>query len=538
MTGEGESHTRKIPRRGWLLLLPGIALGSAFLSNVTRYYFVSDDCFISLRYARNLVAGHGLVYNPGEHVEGYTNFLWVLLSALFMKLGIDPELPMNLLGIASGALILGIVLRLGLRRFGWSSPLAWIAPFCLALNRTFCAWCTAGLETQLFSMLVLAGLLVFLAELQNERSGRFGSALLLAAATLTRPEGALFFTLAACFGAVELLRRRQGAVRLATWIGIYVVVVGGHLAWRLAYYGHPLPNTFYAKVSGFWWDQSSIWFELFLQQHHLVWFLPLLLLAFAFRRRRTDVLFGAVLAAYVGYLIYIGGDQFEFRLMTPVLPILFWLLQAGIGEAVRLGRERIRLGRAATVLGLLCGTWLAVSSWQPNRHGFPMTAGIISVEEFANYTAGRREQGMFLRHLVERGYLTGDEVLSVGGAGALPYFSGLYTIDFRGLNDERVARQKVTRRKWIAHEKAAPFEYLARRRVAIWDVENMVVRPRGTHLPRPHGIHRDFYRGPVCGLEAEGRYLVFATTLSEPEFRRTFSRFRILFYGDPRLRAR
>lgn len=46
-------------------------------------WFLTDDAFISFRYARNLVEGHGLVYDLGEYVEGYSNFLWVLeLAAL------------------------------------------------------------------------------------------------------------------------------------------------------------------------------------------------------------------------------------------------------------------------------------------------------------------------------------------------------------------------------------------------------------------------------------------------------------------------
>ena len=46
------------------------------------YYFpyIVDDTFISLRYARNLIDGNGLVYNPGQRVEGYSNFLWVVLE--------------------------------------------------------------------------------------------------------------------------------------------------------------------------------------------------------------------------------------------------------------------------------------------------------------------------------------------------------------------------------------------------------------------------------------------------------------------------
>lgn len=41
--------------------------------------FGSDDAFISYRYAANFVAGNGLVFNVGERVEGYSNFLYTLL---------------------------------------------------------------------------------------------------------------------------------------------------------------------------------------------------------------------------------------------------------------------------------------------------------------------------------------------------------------------------------------------------------------------------------------------------------------------------
>ena len=52
--------------------------------------FIQDDAYISFIYARNWVEGHGLVFNPGEHVEGYTNFLWTVLMAIPIRIGLDP----------------------------------------------------------------------------------------------------------------------------------------------------------------------------------------------------------------------------------------------------------------------------------------------------------------------------------------------------------------------------------------------------------------------------------------------------------------
>ena len=48
-----------------------------------RYYALFDDAMISMRYAWNLAHGNGLVWNPGERVEGFTNPLWVGFMALF-----------------------------------------------------------------------------------------------------------------------------------------------------------------------------------------------------------------------------------------------------------------------------------------------------------------------------------------------------------------------------------------------------------------------------------------------------------------------
>ena len=58
--------------------------------------WLSDDAFISFRYARNLHDGLGLVFNAGEYVEGYTNLLWTLAMAAVLHLGRRRELSVQL----------------------------------------------------------------------------------------------------------------------------------------------------------------------------------------------------------------------------------------------------------------------------------------------------------------------------------------------------------------------------------------------------------------------------------------------------------
>ena len=72
-----------------------------------RYDVVQDDAYISLVYSKNLVAGDGLVFNLGERVEGYTNFLWVMLLAVPHALDVDAVAAARLFGaLAAVALIL------------------------------------------------------------------------------------------------------------------------------------------------------------------------------------------------------------------------------------------------------------------------------------------------------------------------------------------------------------------------------------------------------------------------------------------------
>ena len=88
-------------RQTWAFLLVAAPWGGllAWLSHVA--WFLCDDAFISFRYARNLLEGHGLVFNPGEYVEGYSNFLWTLeLALLWALFDLRPEYVAPWLSVA------------------------------------------------------------------------------------------------------------------------------------------------------------------------------------------------------------------------------------------------------------------------------------------------------------------------------------------------------------------------------------------------------------------------------------------------------
>ncbi|MCA9617965.1 MAG: hypothetical protein KC731_03025 [Myxococcales bacterium] len=164
-----------------------------------------DDAFISYRYAENFAKGLGLVYNAGERIEGYTNFLWTVLLGVAIKLGLDPVGAAKILGALCALGTLALAYRLGedLRPYG---RMPCVSTWLLASSIVFLGYAVFGLETGLFTLLVTGGAYLFLRE---ERSPAPPSApwsrrlpwsgLVFAAAGLTRPEAPMYLGLLMLF---------------------------------------------------------------------------------------------------------------------------------------------------------------------------------------------------------------------------------------------------------------------------------------------------------------------------------------------------
>ena len=87
----------------WVRLSPYVLPAIPFVAGILVVLeFIKDDAYISFRYAHNLVTGNGLVFNRGEYVEGFTNFLWVLVVAPFEALGWDLFQVCEVLGTILG----------------------------------------------------------------------------------------------------------------------------------------------------------------------------------------------------------------------------------------------------------------------------------------------------------------------------------------------------------------------------------------------------------------------------------------------------
>jgi hypothetical protein len=426
------------------------ALGGLLFTGLWLAYrdFWLDDSFITFRYARNLAEGLGPVFNPGEFVEGYTNFLWMLVTALPFVWLDDLH---ALLVIKYGGLALGLFILWQCWTFpapsrdGEDGPARWLV-LLLAVNPVFVASCGDGLETPLFTALLLGCARSFAAPPSARTGARTGAAL--AGAVWTRPESlplliALPALLAACRHGDGLRTEKRSWHRGFALAAVPPVL--GHLAWRWWYYGALVPNTFYAKATGDLQRRiadgladvaSFVTIDEGVPAFGLWIFLALAGTGLASARRRHDVglrvwLAGlwTLVAFRVAFDVWSGSEYMGFfRFLAPALPPLVILADDGLRRLLQPSARRLAV--AACVLAF--GVGVAGNAARTGVH--------------APYQAGLREAHMALGAWLAETYPP-DTVVAIGDAGAVPFFSRLPIIDLWGLTDPVISRLPGNHRK-------------------------------------------------------------------------------------------
>ncbi len=311
----------------WLVLLGGMASAS---------WFLTDDAFISFRYVRNLLEGHGLVFNPGERVEGYSNFLWVLeLAGMWRVLGVVPADASRCLSVVFTAGTLGAIVWWVFRlpSLHHRRRVAWMMLGLVCSSATFAIWTSGGgLETRQFSFFVV--LAVVCLSLHRDRpAGLLAASLSLVGAAYTRPEGLLIA--ACCFSwlAVQQMAEtgrlgldRDSLMTLVCLVAPFVAMVGAHYLFRYAYYGEWLPNTYYAKHIRPWYESGFRYLWAATLETGLYLLIPLAYIALRERwRKYRDGTFALVLTligTHMMYVMQIGGDHFAYRPLDFYWPLL------------------------------------------------------------------------------------------------------------------------------------------------------------------------------------------------------------------------
>lgn len=500
----------------WLAVL-------VWLSSLT--WFLCDDAFISFRYVRNLLEGHGLVFNPGEYVEGYSNFLWVLeLAALWGVLGIRPEQAAPWLSVVCTVGTLAVMLwwvagTPGLRHRGW---VAWMALGLVCSSATFAVWTSGGgLETRQFTLFVVLAV-VCLSLYRHRFRGLLAASLSLAAAAYTRPEGPLIA--AGCFGWFVVQRLMETGrlwpdrrlIRELVWlVGPFVVLVAAHFLFRYTYYGEWLPNTYYAKHVRPWYEAGFRYLLAAALETGLYLLLPLVLVALRARWQSCrDVAYALPLVCIVphmAYLMRIGGDHFAYRPLDFYWPLLAVPASVGIlSLADRLrawlrrpaqGRRGVPVGALALFLPVLFYTTFVqnASLYREAEIDHPLLAFAVDLstlvapgaqpllaitEDLSEILkprlarlpvsihrdlAERRISNWSAYEHMERAAIPDDAVMATGAIGILPFYvSALTIVDIWGLTDATVARNPAVvpnHERRIAHDRRTPPGYMEERGV-------------------------------------------------------------------------
>jgi hypothetical protein len=453
-----------------LLVLAVFLVEAVFLLGYTL-----DDAFISFRYARNAVRGEGLVYNPGERVEGYSNFLWTLLFIPVIALRLDPEHVSWILGILFALGTLVLTFRLS-EHVGKDRKLRWIAPLLLALHPAFAMQAISGLETHLFGFLFLTGVYLTLKENDRRRVFPWSAAAFLGCA-LTRPEGAVLFAGSIVFAVFSrrisknaegdslppLLRGVRGDPVTRWALSSALLFGAGYLiyqAWRISYYGSLFPNTYYVKVSGL--SQVKMgWNYLlgFLDSWGGILF-PAIVLAgvLASRRRFAAIYLGLFSAGFPAMVVYEGGDWMPLhRLFVPVMPILAVLFTEGAitlteGLNAWISGLKIPSGRLRAG-GVVLAAFIALPAVESLTSLPPMAEQ--AKDRAALYERAHRSLGRWLKGA------SGGELIALTDIGQIGYYADVPVLDMVGLVDPTIGRAPG-----LLHEKIFDPNYVIDRRPA------------------------------------------------------------------------
>jgi hypothetical protein len=444
--------------------LCAIACAAGIVWAATVWDYVVDDCFINFRYAQNLLDGHGLVFNAGERVEGYTNILIVLAAAACLAAGIDPVVGLKCLTVAAGLATLWLTARLE-RRLAGDGRIAGprpLAPLLLVSTGAFVYWAFCPMDAMPFTALATAALVLAIRE--GDRGRWLGSGIAFALLALARPEGSFVFATTTIALVVTERLRTGGWMHLRRHVASTVLVGGtiaAYIAWRYVYFDTFLPNTYYAKVTGgaaqlptgFAYLRDWAFAHPFLA---VTLFLPGALAWPAARRRaRAHPLpFAVALVAvvYAAAIVAIGGDFMPFhRFFVPILPICAALAAMAIGSfpwAARAARFAIPVLLLAHI-----------------------GAGAVGEQRYRAFVADRTADigervGAWLK-----GRLDALDLIAVNTAGSLPYRAELPTIDMLGLTDATIAKRPVfvVSAGWAGHRRGWGAYVLERRpRVIVW----------------------------------------------------------------------
>jgi arabinofuranosyltransferase len=411
------------------VLIPILAIAARLISGPRTV----DDAYITFRYARNLLSGAGLVYNPGEWVLGTTTPLYAGFLALLGMFSGGPQAPFPILSLFVNSIADGlscyILVQLGRRLeapfAGTLTALFW------ALSPMSVTFAIGGMETSVFILLMLG---TFYLETANRP---IQAAFVGGLSLLTRPDALLFLVPLAAERIRQLWLRSPTRPSIAE-LGAFILPV---LPWMIVatfWYGQPLPHSILAKVGAYELPREAAFVRL-LQNYATpfmgdlifgrVWIGIGLLLLPALSitgwwhavRMRAD-LWPLAAFPWIYFAAFSYANPLIFRwYLTPPLPMYVLGIALGLQGLTRSPRSRpVRLAISGMIVLFTLNAWTLKPDHGPSRPAPEMA--YIKLEQIYIQVAERLNAD-----------LKPGDVIAAGDIGALGYFTGARILDTVGL---------------------------------------------------------------------------------------------------------
>jgi arabinofuranosyltransferase len=452
-----------------ILLLSGVAAhflygygygeSPTFLS---AHAWGNDDAYISYRYAQNLLDGHGLVYNVGERVEGYSNFLYVLIVAAGLFFFNNAYIVATVINCCCILLSLIIFSSYIARRFslihGFSASLLF------ATLPQLWLWTSSGMEpvmvmlTQLMLWICVEKIVID----ESSKTARYLLWLLMLVSVLLRADG--FIPPFLCCAYLFIKDRKKPATSSLIFL---ISVIAGYVLWRYNYYGYPLPNTYYVKITGSLVQRlygAKHQLELLCESSFMVYgclliggiALSLFSISKSTKVRLSDYISFDIffIIGWLGYWSYIGGDVYQerFLIVLPPLIIAFFF------------QSFFKLIKSKKLIFVICcvGVFFQIKLI---NNDLRFAYGITHWEPKYDFWI---DLGEFLKAKYP------NKKLAIDGAGKVPFFSALPIIDMLGINDLVIGHKPTTFGGLPGHDKTDP-DYVFSRRphlIAAWVIND------------------------------------------------------------------
>jgi hypothetical protein len=435
---------------------------TSFVVDGARVFTLWDDAMISMRYAQNLAAGDGLVWNPGgERVQGISNPGVALVMALLHLLPLQvfhTSLAFQLLNVGLLAAVLALAWRAAEALFPGDRAVGPLAALSLALYAPLAVWSLQGSDVGAIACAVFAALWLAARADAAGRPWPLAAWLALALGVAVRLDTALIY--AAFLGAAGVAgprRARSLAVGGAVLAAALAAVLG--LGWL--YYGDPLPNTYYLKATGaprelVLANGLGQLLAMLTPASVPLWLFGAGALALLAPRRAALLAAAATACGLVAYDVWVGGDwifTLHSRFVVPGVA-LYLVLHVG---AVRLVLARLAPRALRGTRGLAVAAPLALAG----LFAFFAPAALRELWLLEPETVLRRENEWNVRlGLLLRDHTRPDTTVAVHWAGIPIYFSGRPGIDVLGKSDRTIARQPIRARAFAPGHSKWDWDYV------------------------------------------------------------------------------